>query len=430
MNRVLTMIMAGGAGTRLSVLSNRRAKPAVPFCGIYRIIDFALSNAMHSGVRQLGIVTQYRPYSLADHFGLGEWWGLSGFGRTGKIRSPHTGNREASFYTNSADAVFHNIEFIQRFPNCTEVIILSGDHIYQMDYRPMLHLHRDKGATLTLATQEVPWEETSRFGIMVCNKENRITRFQEKPKQNPLSNKASLGIYVFNRDALIQILKRDQDDPDSSHDFGNDIIPSLIQSEPVFNYDFRGYWRDVGTVKSYMDTSMEALDPTSGFDLEAWGVRTNHREIPLNNQFATRVAPGASINHSLLSKGSLIEGHVRDSIISPGVHIGPGTVVRNSIVLHGVEIENDCVIDHAIIDKNCHIGRGVQIGQPELGSQANKDYPHLLDTGITVLGKSTHLWPNVRLGRNCLVFPDVHVGTEGAGAWAAGSTFLPMEEIG
>ena len=188
MNHVLTIIMAGGEGTRLSVLADRRAKPAVPFGGIYRIIDFALSNVMHSGGHHVGIITQYRPYSLVDHVGLGEAWGLSGFGRLAKILSPHTGDKYDNFYRGTADAIFHNIEFIQRFPDASEVLILSADHIYRMDYRPMLALHRNSGAQLTIATQAVPWEDTKRFGIMVCDEGGRIVQFQEKPQSGPLSD--------------------------------------------------------------------------------------------------------------------------------------------------------------------------------------------------------------------------------------------------
>ncbi len=428
MNKVLTIIMAGGQGTRLSVLADRRAKPAVPFCGIYRIIDFALSNAMHSGSRSLGVVTQYRPYSLADHIGMGEWWGFAGFGRKAKILSPHTGDRNASFYCNTADAIYHNIEFIQRFPEATDVLILSGDHIYKMDYRPMIDQHRQSGALLTLATQEVPWEETSRFGIMVCDDTGRIVKFQEKPKVAPLSNKASLGIYVFNRDELIRELRDDQANPDSSHDFGNDIIPKLIDTGRVFNYDFRGYWRDVGTIQSYVETSMEALDPNSGLNLTAWGVRTNHREIPLSHQHPAQIARGASVQRSLISKGTKIHGSVVESILSPGVVIAPGASVRRSIILHGAQIGEGCVLEDVIVDKGCVIGDGTRLGDPSLGDDPNHDFSDKLNHGTSVIGQRSHIGPGLTLGRNCLVYPDVTVEQDCGWKVPAGSTFYREEE--
>jgi glucose-1-phosphate adenylyltransferase len=428
MNNTLTIIMAGGEGTRLSILSDRRAKPAVPFGGIYRIIDFTLSNVMHSGGHNVGIITQYRPYSLVDHVGLGEAWGLSGFGRMVKILSPHTGDKFANFYQGTADAIFRNIEFIERFPNASEVLILSADHIYQMDYRPMLALHRQRGAQLTMATQEVPWEETSRFGIMVHDAEGRIVQFQEKPKSNPLSNKASLGIYIFNRAFLIKVLREDQADPTSSHDFGKDIIPKLIHTAKVYNYDFNGYWRDVGTIRSYVETSMEALDPNSGLDLDGWGLRTNLKEIPLHCQHPMVVAAGGSIKRSLVSKGSVIEGEVEDSILSPGVRVGRGAKVKRSILLHQARVEEGCVLEDVIVDKYGVVGKGTRIGDASLGDQPNSYVAHLLDQGTSVIGKGAHVPPGIRMGRNCLVFPGVKVQKAPGEVIPSGSTFFKPED--
>ncbi|MCE5228649.1 glucose-1-phosphate adenylyltransferase [bacterium] len=408
MNKVLTIIMAGGEGTRLSVLANRRAKPAVPFGGIYRIIDFTLSNVMHSGARWVGVVTQYRPYSLADHLGLGESWGFSRMGRKLRVLAPHTGEKDSAFYSNTADAVYRNVEFIKRFPECTEVLVLSGDHIYKMDYRPMLEVHRANRSRLTIATQEVPWEETSRFGLMVCDSKDRVIRFQEKPKKNPLSNKASLGIYIFDLPSLIEALQEDQADPDSQHDFGGDIIPRLIdRGEPVYNYSFNGYWRDVGTIPAYMETSMEALDPTSPLDLESWGLRTNVEQIPLNKQHPSHIAAGGSVKRSLVSRGVTIEGDVRESILSPGVRIGRGARVRRAILLHDVVIEDGAVVEDAIIDKHCRIGRGSHVGCPELGDRPNDIRPDLLSNGTVVIGKGAEIEPETRIGRNSLIFPYV-----------------------
>jgi glucose-1-phosphate adenylyltransferase len=428
MNDVLCIIMAGGEGTRLSVLSHRRAKPAVPFGGIYRIIDFTLSNIMRSGLRNVGIVTQYRPYSLVDHIGLGEWWGLSGFGRRVQILSPHTGQGEQRFYSNTADAVFRNIEFIERFPGADEVLILSGDHIYNMDFPPMIRLHRETGASLTIATQRVPWEETSRFGIMTTDKNQRITGFQEKPKSSPLSNQASLGIYVFNRRALIDALRADQADPHSGHDFGGDVIPRLIASEPVYNYDFEGYWRDVGTVDSYAETSMEALDPESGLDLERWCVRTNHQQIALANQRPSRLTGDAAVRRSLIGKGSIVEGEVVDSIVSPGVRIGRGSRLSRCILMQDVTVGEGCMLHNVIADKRVTIGNRTWIGDGELGTQPNERTPHLLGSGYSLIGVGAHIPEGLRIGCNTLVYPGVRIARRPGQLIEAGHTFYDSQD--
>ncbi len=422
MHQVLTIIMAGGKGSRLLVLADRRAKPALPFGGIYRIVDFPLSNAMRSGARHLGIITQYRPYSLTDHVGLGEWWGFNRFGSKAKVLSPYTGEDDSTFYKGNADAVYQNIEFIERFPHVTEVLVLSGDHIYNMDYRPMLALHRDSGAQLTLATQAVPWEDTSRFGLVVADQAGRVTAFQEKPKFNPLSNQASLGIYIFDRQALIDALDADHDDPQSGHDFGGDIIPRLIERTTACQYEFKGYWRDVGTIRSYYDTSMEALDARSGLDLQAWGVRTNHREIPLGSQRPLRLAGGAHVRNSLVSKGSLVEGEVVDSILSPGVHVCPGARLKGCVILHDTLVGKGCVLENAIVDKNCVIEAGARVGDPDLGPEPNRLKPELLDQGTTVVGKGVRLGRGARIGRNCLIYPGTVLNGAGPSTIESGMT--------
>ncbi|HOE97202.1 MAG TPA: sugar phosphate nucleotidyltransferase, partial [Candidatus Sumerlaeota bacterium] len=406
-----------------------RAKPAVPFGGIYRIIDFTLSNAMHSGVTQIGIVTQYRPYSLVDHVGLGEAWGFAGFGRKCKVLAPHTSEEYASFYEGTGDAIFRNIEFIERFSNVSEVLILSGDHIYRMDYRPMLELHRAKGAAVTIATQEVPWEETSRFGLMISDEQGIIRQFQEKPKSHPLSNRASLGIYIFNREALVEYLQRDQEDPDSNHDFGGDIIPRIIYAETACEYPFDGYWRDVGTIQSYYDTSMEALDPESGLELARWGVRTNHQQIPLAHQHPARLARGARVERSIISKGTVIEGEVIDSVLSPGVRVAAGARVHRSILLHNVQVGEGCHLDNVIVDKHGVLERDVRIGDPELGDQVNQHKPELLFTGTSVIGKNSRIGRGVRIGRNCLIFPQVVVEEAPGNTIESGRTIF-FAEVG
>ena len=424
MNRVLTMIMAGGKGSRLLVLADKRAKPAVPFGGIYRIVDFVLSNAMHSGVPHLGIVTQYRPYSLTDHFGLGESWGFERFGSKAKVLSPYTGSQASSFYKGSADSLYQNIEFIERFPHVSEIVILSSDHIYKMDYRAMLEFHRENGAKLTVATQQVPWEETSRFGIVIADDTSRIRGFQEKPRTGPQSNQASLGIYIFGRRTLLEALHADHHNPDSTHDFGCDIIPRLVSEVPSYRYEFTGYWRDVGTIRSYYETSMDGLNPASGLDLAGWGIRTNHREIPLNHQYPSRLEAGASVSHSFVSKGTLIGGTVINSILSPGVQIERGARVSGCILLHNVRVGEGCVLENAIVDKNCILESGVRIGDAELGADVNRYRSDLLDQGTTVIGKNVRISKDTRIGCNCLLYPDLRLDDRPARELSAGTTYL------
>jgi glucose-1-phosphate adenylyltransferase len=289
----------------------------------------------------------------------------------------------------------------------------------------MIEQHRDNNAKLTIATQEVPWEETSRFGIMVTDPRGRITQFQEKPKVDPLSNKASLGIYVFDRDCLLEALREDAIDAESTHDFGGDIIPRLIQSEPVYHYNFADYWRDVGTIPSYVATSMEVLSPaTSGLDLGGWGVRTNHNEISLRHQHAVRLMKGSCVQQSLICQGSVVEGEVSESILSPGVHIGRGAIVRRSILLHDVHVGEGTVLEDVIADKHVRIGRGIRIGEAALGDDPNDYRPLLLNQGTTVLGKGAELADGTQLGRNSLVAPYVQVAP---GVYPSGATLLETE---
>jgi glucose-1-phosphate adenylyltransferase len=260
---------------------------------------------------------------------------------------------------------------------------------------------------------------------MVTDASGRITQFQEKPKSNPLSNKASLGIYVFDRDCLLQALLDDAADRNSSHDFGGDIIPRMIATEPVYHFDFEGYWRDVGTIPSYMETSMEVLDPASGLDLRAWGVRTNHQEIPLVHQHALHAGSGAKIDRSLVSRGCFVDGEVSDSILSPGVKVGRGARVTRSILLHDVTIGEHSILDNVIVDKHGVIGSNVHLGDDALGDRPNEHKPHLLSCGTTVIGKGARIADGVHMGRNALVFPYVSVNP--LAPFPAGTAFLDPE---
>ncbi len=410
----VAMLLAGGQGSRLSILSQRRAKPAVPFGGAYRIIDFTLSNAMHAGIPYIGICTQYKPASLMDHIGSGEWWGFTGRSRMCRILPPYTGEIDSDWYAGTADAVWQNRQFINRFqPDL--VVVLSGDHIYKMNYQKMIDLHRARKADVTLAVQQVPWEETSRFGVMQLDEDSRVKRFQEKPKQDPISNLGSLGVYVFDAEVLLRRLAEDAADPTSNHDFGKNIIPAMIAQDKVYGYEFDGYWRDVGTISSLMDTNMETLDPASGLDLAAWQLRTNYFEPNARNEVPAMMGPAASVSNSHVPRGCVVHGHVENSILFPGVRVGKGAEIRNSIIMNNTFIAENVTIENTIIDKACLIDRGSQIGIGPI--VVNHEHPTILDTGITVMGKGVKLPPGTKVGRNVLIFPEV------------GPTDLPGSEI-
>lgn len=395
------MILAGGQGSRLGVLSETRAKPAVPFAGQYRIIDFALSNALHSDLPLVGILTQYRPYSLMEHLRHLESWGFTGRGRMGSVLPPYRGHTDSSWYAGTADAIYQNLNFLKRF-DCDVVLVLSGDHIYRMDYRKMLQFHVDHEADLTVACQPVPWEETSRFGVMKTKSDDRIVAFQEKPKKDPVSNLASLGIYVFNAKMLHERLQEDASRRDSAHDFGNDIIPRMIQEDHVYCYEFRDYWRDVGTLDSYWEANMEALDPASGLDLAAWDVRTNMNPSLVVSHRPARILPLGTARNSLVSKGCMIEGLVEQSVVSQGVIVRAGARVTRSVILDDCVIGEGAVVENAILDKRVIVGRRAQVG---LGSDSepNRNHPDLLSGGLTVIGKAARLPAGVQVGRNVLI---------------------------
>ena len=401
---IVAMLLAGGQGSRLSILSQRRAKPAVPFGGAYRIIDFTLSNAMHAAIPYIGICTQYKPASLMDHVGGGEAWGFTGRDRMCRILPPYTGEIDSDWYAGTADAVWQNRQFIARFhPDL--VVVLSGDHIYKMDYRRMIELHLQRRADVTLAVQQVPWEETSRFGVMQLGEDGRVVRFQEKPKKEPISNLGSLGVYVFDAELLLRRLQEDAADPDSSHDFGKNIIPAMIAQDRVFGYEFDGFWRDVGTISSLMETNMESLDPASGLDLAAWQLRTNYFEPSSRNEVPALFGRSASVRNSVVPRGCVVNGRVENSILFPGVRVGSGASITNAIVMDNTFIAEDVVADNVIIDKSCVIDRASVIGCGPV--VLNHEHPTMLDTGISVLGKGVKLPPGTKIGRNVLIFPGV-----------------------
>jgi glucose-1-phosphate adenylyltransferase len=398
--RTLAMILAGGKGTRLTVLANKRAKPAVPFAGKYRIIDFPLSNCTNSGITTVGVVTQYRPRSLQDHIRNGAPWDLDRMNGGAWILQPYLGRMDSDWYDGTADAIYQNIDFV-RNSKPDHVLILSGDHIYKMDYSRMVQFHQDHKADVTVATLQVTPEEAHRFGIVQTDADMRVMSFDEKPKE-PKGRLASMGIYVFNYETLVKVLTDDARNTESSKDFGKDIFPKMIADElRVFAYPYSEYWVDVGTIQSYWEAHMDLLQDSPPLDLidREWIVHTRSEERPPVN-----IRTGATVNHSLITDGCTIEGTVEYSILSPGVRVARGAVVRQSIIMPDTVIEAGAVVDKCIVDKNVVIGRFSHIGY---GADYTPIHDLGLSTGITVVGKSTVIPPDIKIGRNVVVGSDL-----------------------
>ncbi|MFH1175942.1 MAG: sugar phosphate nucleotidyltransferase [Acidobacteriota bacterium] len=414
----LVMLLAGGVGTRLNILASRRAKPAVPFGAAYRIIDFTLSNVMHSGLERVGLLTQYKPSSLMDHVRGGEPWDLIGRERGIKILPPHTGEHDSDWYKGTADAIYQNLWFVEDH-RPDKVLILSGDHVYRMDYEGMIAAHEAKGADLTIAAMRVPWEETHRFGIMVVDGSQWIQEFQEKA-QHATSNLASMGIYVFNFEALAEELRATVASK-RGLDFGKDIIPGMIGRRKLLCYPFAGYWRDVGTIRSYLDANLDCLDPASGLDLREWGLCTAPDEVKSGDRPPVRLGSHADLTNSLVARGCVIEGRVETSILFPGVRIGAGARVRGSILMHDTVIGAGAEVSSAILDKQVAVGAGARIGIGD-ATVANREFPTHLDSGITVLGKQAVVSAGIEVGANCIVFPGVELAAERCARVADGET--------
>jgi glucose-1-phosphate adenylyltransferase len=359
--KIRAVILAGGEGARLGVLTAKRAKPAVPFAGKYRIIDFPLSNCVNSGIFDLMVLAQYRPQSLIEHIGSGAPWDLNrDFTGGVKILTPYKARNDSDWFAGTADAVQQNFSFIKRdAPDL--VLILSGDHIYTMDYEPMISFHLDQHADLTMGTINVPLEQASRFGILATDTKYRVTSFLEKPEKPP-STLANMGVYLFNRELLDRILWEDRMNPESSHDFGKNIIPNLVKSDArVFAFPYTGYWMDVGTFQSYWQAHMDMLSPTPKLKLynRDWIIHTRTEERP-----PARLPASAHVYASMVCDGCYIgaDARVESSVLSPGVVIRPGAVVRESIILTDSVIESGAVIERAIIDRRCHISENARVG--------------------------------------------------------------------
>ena len=386
----LALILAGGRGSRLDILSERRSKPAVPFAGKFRIIDFALSNCTNSGIFQIGILTQYLPLSLNEHIGVGKPWDLDRRDSFVTLLQPNN-----SWYEGTADAIRKNLEFVKRYA-AKYVLILSGDHIYKMDYSKLIAQHKATGADLTIAAKIVPQEEASRFGILETDANLKINKFVEKPKE-PKSNKASMGIYVFSTEALIEAIESNSHIEDL--DFGMHIIPNMIDTKNVYAYEYYDYWMDVGTYDSYLEANLELCGDVD-LDLydNNWKIYTKSEDLP-----PVKVGKSATISRSLISNGCKIDGTVQHSVLSPGVIVGKGTIIKDSVILNDVQIGENCKIENAIIDKDTIVGKNSIIGYGDDYSP-NKDNPDVLSSGLNVIGKKLILPDNLIIERNVRIF--------------------------
>lgn len=396
--KTVAMILAGGEGTRLTVLSEERAKPAVPFAGKFRIIDFTLSNCVNSGIYTVAVLTQYRPHSLNDHIGIGKPWDLDRARGGVQLLQPFQGRKGQQWYAGTADAIFQNLNFIKN-NRADLVVVLSGDHIYKMDYRPMIQYHLEKGADLTIGVMPVPLEETNRFGIMQVDEEQRIVQFFEKPKDRDKGNLASMGIYVFSAHMLEKRLSEGR--PTAPRmDFGKDIIPAMIGAgDRVFAYRFEGYWVDVGTIDSYWGTSLELVKPKPALDLytDNWPLHTKSEERP-----PAKFGPQAKVSGSMISNGCIIRGSVINSVLSPGVYVSPGAVVKDSVVMNDTWIGPGARLEKVVIDKQVVIGAGAIVGTGD-ESVKNEQMPDRLFMGVTVVGKNAFIPERAQIGRNVLV---------------------------
>ena len=372
----IAMLLAGGQGSRLYELTRHTAKPAVGFGGKYKIIDFPLSNCINSGIDTVGVLTQYQPLALNEYVGNGAPWDLDRSRGGLSVLPPYQGREGSDWYVGTANAIYQNINFIQQF-SPDYVLILSGDHIYRMDYADMLRQHKETGAACTVATISVPIEEASRFGICNTNADGTIYEFEEKPKV-PKNNQASMGIYIFNASTLYEYLEADSKDPTSSNDFGKNIIPGLLHAgEKLYSYAFSGYWKDVGTISSLWEANMDLLGENPAIDMRDKNFRIYSRNGARPPQF---VDEHATVINSMISEGSYIDGYVENSIISCGVVVERGATVRNSVIMEDVVICAGATVDYAIIDSGAKIGSGVVVGRPDAG----KD-------DITLIAKDVHM---------------------------------------
>ena len=392
---MIAMLLAGGQGSRLGVLTSSIAKPAVTFGGKYRIIDFPLSNCINSGVDTVGVLTQYQPLRLNTHIGIGIPWDLDRNVGGVSVLPPYEKSTNSEWYTGTANAIYQNLKYMEQF-NPEYVLVLGGDHIYKMDYEVMLDFHKANKADITMATIPVPMEEAHRFGILITDDTRRIVDFEEKPK-NPRSNLASMGIYIFTWKVLREALLTLSDQPGC--DFGKHIIPYCHKrGDRVFAYEFNGYWKDVGTLSSYWESNMELIDLIPEFNLyeEFWKVYTKADVIP-----PQYISEKAVVERSIIGEGAEIYGEVYNSIIGPGVLISEGAVIRDSIIMKGTEIGHDTKIDKAIVAENCVIGWECELG---IGEEVPNEWkPDIYDGGLVTVGENSVIPNRVKIGKNTAI---------------------------
>lgn len=393
--KMIAMLLAGGQGSRLGVLTSKVAKPAVAFGGKYRIIDFPLSNCINSGIDTVGVLTQYQPLRLNTHIGIGIPWDLDRNVGGVTVLPPYEKSNNSEWYTGTANAIYQNLDYMEMY-NPEYVLILSGDHIYKMDYEIMLDFHRERNAEITIAAMPVPLEEASRFGIVIADEEHRIQDFEEKP-EHPRSNLASMGIYIFNwsvlKDGLLAL--KDQ----VNCDFGKHIIPYCFEKgSRIFAYEYTGYWKDVGTLGSYWEANMELIDLIPEFNLyeEFW--KTYTKGDIIQPQY---ISSESKIERSIIGEGTEVYGDVTGSVIGSGVVIGKGTVIKDSIIMRGTQIGANCVINKSIIAEGVEVGANCQLGVGE--DKPNVMNPKVYSFGLATVGESSVIPPNVKIGKNTAV---------------------------
>ena len=392
---MIAMLLAGGQGSRLGVLTAKVAKPAVAFGGKYRIIDFPLSNCINSGIDTVGVLTQYQPLRLNAHIGIGIPWDLDRNIGGVTVLPPYEKSANSEWYTGTANAIYQNLEYMESY-NPDYVLILSGDHIYKMAYEVMLDFHKENNADVTIAAMPVPIEEASRFGIVITDDNNQVTEFEEKPA-HPRSNLASMGIYIFSWPVLKEALLKKKDEPGC--DFGKHVIPYCHENgQRLFAYEYNGYWKDVGTLGSYWEANMELIDIIPDFNLyeEFWKIYTNTGSIP-----PQYISENSVIDKSIICNGAEIYGEVHNSVIGSNVVIGQGAVVRDSIIMQDVVIGENCVIDKSIIAEHVNVGDNVTLG---IGSDIpNKLKPNIYSFGLVTIGENSVIPANVQIGKNTAI---------------------------
>lgn len=394
---IIAMLLAGGQGSRLGVLTKNIAKPAVLYGGKYRIIDFSLSNCINSDIDTVGVLTQYQPLELNAHIGIGKPWDMDRINGGVTILSPYLKAEKGEWYKGTANAVFQNIHYVDKH-SPKYVVILSGDHIYKMDYSKMLDFHKENNADATISVINVPWEEANRYGIMNTHENGRIFEFDEKP-QNPKSNLASMGVYIFTWEVLREYLITDDLNPQSAHDFGKNIIPLMLgEGRSMWAYKFSGYWRDVGTIQAYWESNMDLISRVPEFNLfdPAWKIYTPNPVKP-----AHHIGSSGSVKKSIIAEGCMIYGKVKNCVIFPGVYIGEGTVVEDSIIMSDTIIGSNSFISKCIVGEGVKVGNNVKMG---IGDNIpNELKPALYDSGITVVGEKAVVPDECQIGKNVAI---------------------------